>query len=496
MIRLSLLTLFLSFVCLYAFKDWFKSLCGLIIIIGVLEHPDMPKSIGGIQGLNPWNIVLLFVLAGWYRAKEREGLSWDLPRHINVLLIIYLIVVVFSFLHMLRDQSGLASWYAYKKTVPPSTVSLISEYIINAFKWLIPAALLYHGCNSRERLVWATAALLGIYVLLAVQVIKWMPLSTITSGDELSERSLKVLMNEVGFHRVNLSMMLAGAAWGIFSARVFVKSKYVKWVILLSGIVFMGQALTGGRTGYVTWAVVGFVLATFKWRKYLVLAPIFVMLVFMAMPSTVDRLTQGFGEDSFEDDALLLESEYYEEPEGGISFYTVTSGRSIAWPYVLAKIEESPWLGYGRLAMVNVGLTEYLWTTMRESFPHPHNLYLEIILEAGLLGGLPIILLFLTFVKRSLSLFREKHCIACIGAGGVAFSLVGAFLFAGIGSQTFYPREGAVGMWCAIALMMRVYQQREYLIKTGQWRSEDGDELLWKKREPEPKRRFGKRRLA
>jgi hypothetical protein len=35
-----------------------------------------------------------------------------------------------------------------------------------------------------------------------------------------------------------------------------------------------------------------------------------------------------------------------------------------------------------------------------------------------------------------------------------------ALLFAAMGSQTFYPREGAVGMWCAIGLMLRVYVQR------------------------------------
>lgn len=36
-----------------------------------------------------------------------------------------------------------------------------------------------------------------------------------------------------------------------------------------------------------------------------------------------------------------------------------------------------------------------------------------------------------------------------------------ALLVAAMGSQTFYPREGALGMWCAIALMFRIYQERE-----------------------------------
>jgi hypothetical protein len=45
--------------------------------------------------------------------------------------------------------------------------------------------------------------------------------------------------------------------------------------------------------------------------------------------------------------------------------------------------------------------------------------------------------------------------------GGAAFTLVLALLAASVGSQTFYPREGAVGMWAAIGLMFRVSLMRE-----------------------------------
>ncbi len=74
-------------------------------------------------------------------------------------------------------------------------------------------------CRDRTSLNWAVMATLGIYVLLAVQVIRWMPLSAIADGDALTERSLKILSNEVGYHRVNLAVLLAGAVWAVFAAR-------------------------------------------------------------------------------------------------------------------------------------------------------------------------------------------------------------------------------------------------------------------------------------
>ncbi|HEX5633875.1 MAG TPA: hypothetical protein VFX50_11640, partial [Gemmatimonadales bacterium] len=90
MIRLSALAIYVMAAALYAWKDWYKSLCALILLMAVVEHPDMPKSILGIQGLNPWNLLLLVVVAAWLKGRRDEHLTWDLPRHITVLLVLYL----------------------------------------------------------------------------------------------------------------------------------------------------------------------------------------------------------------------------------------------------------------------------------------------------------------------------------------------------------------------------------------------------------------------
>jgi hypothetical protein len=52
-----------------------------------------------------------------------------------------------------------------------------------------------------------------------------------------------------------------------------------------------------------------------------------------------------------------------------------------------------------------------------------------------------------------------------VAAGGATLALVLALLVASIGSQTFYPREGAVGMWCVIGLMLRVSLERRRALK-------------------------------
>lgn len=98
MIRLSALALLIGFLCVYAFKDWFKSLCGLILLMAVMQHPDMPKSMLGIQGANPWNITMLFVIIGWFSARTRERLNMDMPGLLAFLLVSYLLIIMVGFL--------------------------------------------------------------------------------------------------------------------------------------------------------------------------------------------------------------------------------------------------------------------------------------------------------------------------------------------------------------------------------------------------------------
>jgi len=65
-----------------------------------------------------------------------------------------------------------------------------------------------------------------------------------------------------------------------------------------------------------------------------------------------------------------------------------------------------------------------------------------------------------TVVALSFSLFRDSRSPVFVAAGGTCLALVLALLFGAIGSQTFYPREGAVGMWAAIGLMLRTAVER------------------------------------
>jgi O-antigen ligase len=252
--------------------------------------------------------------------------------------------------------------------------------------------------------------------------------------------------------------MLSGACWAVLSTLVLVKKKKHQFgILLLAGIVAFGQALTGGRMGYVTWGLLGLILCLLRWRKLLPIIPLGVVAVAILLPGVRERMLQGFASN---DGPIVQEKDTA----------AMTSGRTLAWPYVVAKIKNSPIFGYGREAMVRIGITQQIKEDHGdgESFPHPHNAYLQLLLDNGLIGFFLVIPFYFVVVRQALSLFLDKQDPLCAAVGGVALSLLLALLIAAMGSQTFYPREGSVGMWAAMGVMWRLWVEREHSLDTGE----------------------------
>jgi len=436
-IRLTVLYLMVAGVSIYAWKDWFKSLCGLILVMAIIHHEDMPANMFGIQGFNVWNIMFLSISLAWLVNRSRTGSTWDMPRHVSILLLLYLMVIVVGFLRAVADRSYI-EWYPLK--------NLISEELINTIKWVLPGILLFDGCRTRKHVVIALVCLLAMYLLLSAQVVKRMPWESALGGTDAGIQHERLsVCEDIGYSSCDMSTLLAGASWGALAVLPLVpRRKHQLLVLGGAGVIAFGQALTGGRAGYVAWGVTGFVLCLLKWRKYLLLIPLLVILLPILLPGVTERMLYGFGKTDASGQVTRDD-------------YEMTSGRNLIWPHVIEKIGESPVIGHGRMAMNRTGLTEFLGQTYgaAEAFPHPHNMYLETLLDNGILGSIPIWLFWGMMLVYAGMLFRSaNHLYAAVG--GLALALMLAQLIAGVGSQHFYPRESTLCLWAAMLLMLRV----------------------------------------
>jgi O-antigen ligase len=140
--------------------------------------------------------------------------------------------------------------------------------------------------------------------------------------------------------------------------------------------------------------------------------------------------------------------------------FAITSGRTKIWPLVVDKIQESPLVGYGRYAMQRTGLTDYIARVLHDEFGHPHEAYLEVLLDNGVIGFICMMPIFFLLLGKSAGLFLDRSDVLYEAAGGVAVALLLALFIAAFGAQTFYPREGVVGMWAALGVALRVFVDR------------------------------------
>lgn len=459
MIRYTLLWGVVFFLALYAQRDWFKSLCGLIVLVAVLERPDMPSAMLGIPGINPWNVLMLFILVGWISQRQSEGLRWDMPKRISRLLLFYALVLIISFIRVAIDR-GLMDEFALRiGSQAPATSEILLSYVLNAIKFTIPGLLLYDGCRSDDRARWAMGAIAIAGVLLAVQVIRWMPIASLLDATVMQQRAVRVLDREIGLHRVDLSTVLAGMTLALYCAKEMFRSTFPKLLCVgLSAVCGIGMILTAGRAGYLACAVIGLIIAVFRYRFLLVAGPVALALAIAFIPAVQDRILEGFTEETHETSTAGLGLDTVDE--SGRDLYAISSGRVVVWPIVLDEISKKPLFGFGGQGMLTSGAATNVLDLLGAPWGHPHNAYLEWVLDNGVVGLIPVLMLYWIVMMLSIKLFLKptSSLVFVIGAGSLAMN--GTHLVASIGSQSFYPKAGSVYAWCMIGLLLRAV--REY----------------------------------
>jgi O-antigen ligase len=316
-------------------------------------------------------------------------------------------------------------------------------------KWVVVGLLLFDGCRERRRLELGLAAVLAAYLIIGLQVVRWVLPGLPVDGDALSRHAMMIISTVVGYHRNDVSVMLAGASWALISMRpMVVSARHRASILPASVVVFVAQLLTGGRGGYIAWCIIGLTLGLVRRRQYLLLAPLVVVLVVTLLPSVTERALHG----------LFAGSEIASRR---VDVDELTSGRNLIWPLVIDRIWEAPLVGYGRAAMQRTGVSMALMDAEIEGglMVHPHNAYLEMLLDSGVVGLLVALALYGSFLAIGFSFVRNRQSrelasVGCIGVSLVLAQLVGAF-----SGQSFWPREQTAGLWCVGGLLLRVWTQ-------------------------------------
>ena len=311
--------------------------------------------------------------------------------------------------------------------------------LVNTVKWVIPALLLFDGCRSRRRVEMVLICVLLMFALFIVQIIKAVPPAVALEAGDTEGRML--LDSRVGLSANGAGKMMSGVPWAMLAVLPLLKTRRYRYLMigLCLGSVYC-VALAGSRSGFVACFATLVLLCFVRWRRYLPLLPLAVILAPVAFPGAASRMMSGFGETSVTGDAVT-------------DTHEVTSGRNEIWAMVIPKILESPAWGFGRRAMPRIGLTQNLRNTFGAdagmAVHHPHNAYLEVLLESGLIGFVIIVGLYARLWAVFHAAFRYSRRPPCARRwqGSLwLFSAVTWWLIWG-GSRS-NPREIDVGVWC------------------------------------------------
>jgi O-antigen ligase len=438
MIRLTLLYLFVAAIMTVSLRYWFTAVCGLVLLAVFTQHPSMPTQMFGIQGLNPWNAAFLVVFVSWLLHRRHDPPRAPIPPGVIGLFGLFATLIVASGLVAAFDASSIQGPAEGRV----GFVAVLVDTIINPLKYLLIGLLFFDGARSRLRVRMALITSIGSAFCYGFLLFKSLGARVFTIDFEDARRMTDKL---VGLFANDLAELFAFALWGgLFLIPLFqFRWHRALWLASLAAVVPPFLALKS-RAGFLSFCVVGLVLGLVRSRRILVLLPIAILVVGLLSPGVRERIAMGVG---------------HREQE--TSWDEISAGRvTNIWPPTISQIAMSPILGHGRLAILREPCYDEILELERNVPNHPHCSYLELLLDAGLVGlgiGLACALGLALGARR---LMRESHDPLISALGTCALAALITELAAGLTGSSFFPSQSSVPYLCIWGTALGVCAQR------------------------------------
>lgn len=439
MIRLAFLYLFLCALCVTAVRYWYAALCGVVLLTVLTQHPSMPTNMFGIQGMNPWNAALLVVLISWWINRRYDPPRVPTSPRVAIMFALFVALTVLTGIVAAVDHGSVQGPGAGRLDF----LGMVVNTIINPLKYVVVGVLFFDGARTRQRVKMALGAAIGSGAAYGVMLFKSMKHRVFTIDFEDARRMTDKL---VGLFANDLAELFTFTMWaGAFACVVFARRwQRIGWLALMVSVLPPFIALKS-RAGFLAFCAIGMTLGVLRWRKLLVVLPLVIVIAAAAVPSVRERVLMGVGGQDQE-----------------TCWDEVSAGRMTnIWPPTLQQIGESPIFGHGRFAILREPCYEEILIRERYVPNHPHCSYLEIMLDAGVIGLAIVLACSAGLFRASWALLRVRgdSLITVLGCAGVA-ALV-AELSAGLTGSSFYPSQSSIPYLCVWGAVLRVFAERQ-----------------------------------
>lgn len=433
-LQLVALSLIVPVVVLVA--DYRLGLAMMILVVPIATSPLLPK-VGPLNALNLLilGIVLVFIAQRILLTLRSARTQVPIPR---ILVWAYLVPVTLAtawgYTHLdeltpyFLRQNGYDS-FGFK----PYVIGIYLKNLLLVVNALIIATSVIERGNARFILV-ATCVSPLVFIACMIAI---MADASFSMEDLRTSRSFLAML---GRHANEAGVLLMLQLGPLLFLRESVSSRTVKLLLTIACLMVAGGVLftvsRGAILGMV--AILAYYVLHFR-RIRTALAVLTVTVVGFALAPTALQERVLMGTD---------------EVEGGVSSITgrdshLTSGRVGIWLGLLPEVQKSPLIGRGMLSTSWSDFTK----SGEWSANQPHNMYLEILMDMGVIGVICMFIFYRWLWRMFRDLSRDERLdkpVRGYFAGALAM-MVGHFTF-GISNGHYYPASEQLYLWVAIGL--------------------------------------------
>jgi len=422
--------------CVFILRDFRAGVVLLILLLPISRSYVFPHEMLGIKGLNPFNLLLVGTLASCLlHGLFDGGLRRFVPRP---LLWLYVVPIVVAGALGSRHLGEIPP-FLFQGLVEFDTVAgYFRDLVIKPLMMVIFALLVGAAVSRSEKPEkFLIPTLISIWVMVSIVVI-FVLLRGISLREMASSESREFL-SALGMHANELGRLYATAYALLLFTWFESKSPRFRLALMVSmGLVAVALVLTFSRGAFLGFALINVLfLIWHRNAKTLMLFGFLAAGVLLLLPEAVyDRITTGFG-------------------NGSADPVAISAGRiEYIWLPLLPEIPRSPIYGHG--------LGSILWSepmrrgagVMILAVGHPHNAYLQALLDMGVVG-LVLLCAYFAHVWKGFRALSVDPALSPALRGfylGAAAGL-GSLLISYVTDSSLTPGPEQAFLWLAIGMM-------------------------------------------
>ncbi len=415
--------------CLAVLADFRIGAVLLLVMLPVEGSYLFPHSVFGVTGLNPLNLVLAATLCSFLLRGELKNF---LPRP---LLWLFVVPIAIAGLIGSRHVDQVYPYFYEVEVIHfTDTLGYLRDVLLKPMLTVVAALLIAQAVAKSKKTESFLAPFIVAVWLMSVMAIGYVAAEGVSIG-ALALTSSRTFFSALGMHANDLGRLYAVAYALLLFTWGETKDARLKTILFVTmGVLTIALLLTFSRGAFVGWVLVNALFLVWKFNaKTIGLALLAGVVGLALMPgAVVSRMSLGL--------------------VGGGDVNEFSAGRvEEIWIPLLPELFKSPLWGNG---LDSTMWAQALWAEMMLPVTHPHNAYIQAILDMGLIG-MGLLLAFYWHVYRTSRDLGGNANLSPTMRGfyqGVVAGLM-CFIITGFAGSSLRPAPEFAFLWIAIGMM-------------------------------------------